>query len=83
VGELLVRRRKDQLHLSVRDEEIVHLIGSGLSDKEIARALGMSRHTVRTHLDRLYLRYRIHNRAELLMMWLASSQLDAAQHNLK
>jgi DNA-binding CsgD family transcriptional regulator len=60
------------LRLSPRQESIVRLIGAGLSDKQIATRLGLSRHTVRTHLDRLFVKHRIHNRIELLMIWMES-----------
>ena len=61
------------LHMSSRQEAIVQLIATGLSDKQIANRLGVSRHTVRTHLDRLYVKHGFHNRAELLTAWLRSA----------
>jgi DNA-binding NarL/FixJ family response regulator len=60
------------LRLSMRQEAIVRLIAAGLSDKQIALRLGMSRHTVRTHIDRLFVKHGLHNRAELLMAWIVS-----------
>jgi DNA-binding NarL/FixJ family response regulator len=40
--------------LTQREEEILQLIGHGLSNKEIARRLEISDHTVKTHLHRIY-----------------------------
>ncbi len=40
--------------LTPRESEIVHLVGKGLGNKEIARQLGVSVTTVRTHLSRVY-----------------------------
>lgn len=33
--------------------EVLHLVAKGLSNKEIAKALGRSEHTIRNHVDRL------------------------------
>lgn len=40
--------------LTHREEEILRLIGQGLSNKEIGRRLEISDHTVKTHLHRVY-----------------------------
>jgi DNA-binding NarL/FixJ family response regulator len=40
--------------LTQREEEILRLIGQGLSNKEIGRRLQISDHTVKTHLHRVY-----------------------------
>jgi two-component system nitrate/nitrite response regulator NarL len=40
--------------LTHREEEILRLTGLGLSNKEIARRLEISDHTVKTHLHRVY-----------------------------
>ncbi len=62
-------RQKDRMHLTPRQSEIIALVASGLSDKEIALRLGLSNRTVRTHLERLYQEYRLHNRAEAVAAW--------------
>ena len=40
--------------LTHREEEILQLIGHGLSNKEIGRRLEISDQTVKTHLHRVY-----------------------------
>jgi len=40
--------------LTSREEEIFRLIGRGLTNKEIARQLDISGHTVKTHLHHIY-----------------------------
>jgi DNA-binding NarL/FixJ family response regulator len=55
---------------SPRQEEIVALIARGLEDKEIARQLGVSVATVRTHLQRLYRNIGVHNRSVATVKWL-------------
>ena len=42
------------LGLSAREGEVLEALAAGRSNKEIARALGMSPNTVKTHLSRLY-----------------------------
>lgn len=44
----------DEGRLTSREEEILHLIARGLSNKEIARELDISGHTVKTHLHHIY-----------------------------
>ena len=42
--------------LTRREDQILELIGAGLSNKEIARSLAISDHTVKTHLHRIYVK---------------------------
>jgi DNA-binding NarL/FixJ family response regulator len=60
------------IRVSPRQEEILTLIADGFTDKEIALRLGLRQRTVRTHLERLYARHGIHNRAGALTIWLRS-----------
>ena len=48
----------------------MRLIAQGHSDKEIARQLGLSPRTVRTHLERVYLQRRVKSRASALSEFL-------------
>ncbi len=57
---------------SPRESEIVRLIALGLEDKEIANRLGISRRTVRTHLERLFEDLDVHSRAAAVYLWLGS-----------
>ena len=61
------------MQLSPRQEEVLSLIAAGFTDKEIAVRLGVRQRTVRTHLERLYARHGLHNRAGALTAWLRSS----------
>ena len=49
---------------SRRQTEIVSLIASGYTDKQIALALRVSQRTVRTQLERLYAANGLHSRAQ-------------------
>lgn len=60
----------ETMAVSPRQREIMHLVAAGLSDKEIATRLQVSPHTVRTHLQRMYARHGLHNRAEAAATWM-------------
>lgn len=55
--------------LSPRQAQILALVAEGLGDKEIARRMGVSTNTVRTHLQRLYRERGVRNRAEAAALW--------------
>jgi DNA-binding NarL/FixJ family response regulator len=46
----------EEHRLTPREEEILHLIGCGMSNKEIGRQLEISDKTVKTHLHRVYVK---------------------------
>ena len=49
IGELLGERRLAQASLTAREEEVLRLIGQGLTNGQIAEMLLLSMHTVATH----------------------------------
>jgi DNA-binding CsgD family transcriptional regulator len=51
--------------LSTREREVARLAACGLGDKEIARRLGISPTTVRTHIDHAYRKLGVNNRVAL------------------
>jgi DNA-binding NarL/FixJ family response regulator len=53
--------------LTPREVEIVHLVGQGMGNKEIARRLGVAVTTVRTHLASAYHRLGLASRVELAL----------------
>jgi len=50
--------------LSERETEILQLIAKGVSNTEAARALGLSKATIRTHLEHIYQKLEVTNRVE-------------------
>jgi DNA-binding NarL/FixJ family response regulator len=50
--------------LTEREIEILRLIAKGLSNNEAAGVLGVSRATVRTHLEHIYVKLEVTNRVE-------------------
>lgn len=52
--------------LSGRQTDVLHLLLRGMSEKEAARELGVSTHTVHTHVKKLYAQFGVSSRGELL-----------------
>ncbi len=52
--------------LTSREADVARLICDGLSDKEIAGKLGLSHHTVKDYLKKIYSKFRVHARAQLV-----------------
>jgi DNA-binding CsgD family transcriptional regulator len=50
--------------LSGREREIMHWVGLGLTNDEVARRLWLSPHTVRTHLQHIYAKLGVRTRTE-------------------
>jgi two-component system nitrate/nitrite response regulator NarL len=60
--------------LSERERQIIHLVGEGLSNKEVGRQLNLADGTIKVHLHRIYQKLAIHNRTVLAV--LAKGDLD-------
>lgn len=58
---------KNTLDLSAREQEILTLVAKGLKRNEIAEMLGISPHTVATHLKTIYSKLNVSTRAEATM----------------
>jgi DNA-binding NarL/FixJ family response regulator len=54
--------------LSVRQREIMQLLGDGKSNKEIARRFGVSEGTVKVHLRTIYKKLQVANRTQAAMI---------------
>ncbi len=60
---------------SARETEIIALTGAGLSNGEMASRLAISQKTVESHIARLFMRYGVRNRTELVSLSLAQGWL--------
>jgi RNA polymerase sigma factor (sigma-70 family) len=54
--------------LTEREREILVLVGEGLSNDDIADRLAISRHTVKTHVNRAMTKLGAHDRAQLVVI---------------
>lgn len=57
----------EALELSRRQEQIAKGVLSGMSDKELAEDLGISLPTIRTHIGRLFYKFDVDNRVEMVL----------------
>jgi len=64
--------------LSDRQRDVLRLLLRGHSEKEVANELGLSAHTVHTHVKRLYSEFEVSSRGELLALFVDRRLLDAA-----
>ncbi len=70
--------KRPGLRVTPRQAQILELVAAGLPDKDIARRLGISHCTLRTHLDRFFRLNGIHDRAGAAARWVRSSPGPAA-----
>jgi DNA-binding NarL/FixJ family response regulator len=56
------RRRHPIPRLTPRQKELLHLVAAGHTNAQIARRLGLSEGTVRTHLENIYGRLHVSSR---------------------
>jgi DNA-binding CsgD family transcriptional regulator len=66
-GEVAPARTPDLL--SPREQEVLRLVADGLTDGQVARQLGLSPRTVSKHLERVYARLGVPNRAAAVARW--------------
>lgn len=57
-----------QYSLTPREQEVVHLVSKGLSDKEVANLLGIGFTTLRTHLNNSMRKIGCNNRTEMALL---------------
>lgn len=60
------QRALDSLGISRREAEVLDLLAAGQSNKLIARALGISPNTVKTHLARLFAKLEVESRTQAI-----------------
>ena len=71
---------EDGLRLSDREHEIMHWVGLGKTNHEIGLILGISQFTVKNHLQRIFRKIDVRNRAQAVTRLLALSvQSEALQ----
>ncbi len=68
----------EKLDLSPHQREVARCVVDGQGDKQIVTALGLSRGTVQTHLQRLYEKLKIHSRTELTVLACAAYRTSRA-----
>ncbi|MGE0800216.1 MAG: response regulator transcription factor [Lautropia sp.] len=74
---LVARPRKTADRLGNRESEVLKRYASGQSHREIANALGTSPATVRNQLARIYRKFGVHNKIELINAVYGTAPADA------
>jgi two-component system nitrate/nitrite response regulator NarL len=60
--------------LTARERDIVRLLGEGLNTAEIVEALGISKSTVRSHIQAILSKLRVHSRLQAVALLAAAEQ---------
>jgi DNA-binding NarL/FixJ family response regulator len=61
--------------LSARERQVVQYLAAGMTNRDIAESLGLSRHTVKNYLFRIFDKLGVSSRTELLYLTMSSSQV--------
>jgi DNA-binding CsgD family transcriptional regulator/MFS family permease len=72
----IVRQIKTLDPLTVREQEVLQLILSGKSNREIGRDLFISENTVKTHVRNIFSKYDVVSRAELISTLLKNQTVE-------
>jgi len=64
--------------LSLREREVVQLVGEGKTSKEVASILGMSRKTAETHRSNILMKLNLHSTVELVLYAIQNDIVSAA-----
>jgi two-component system nitrate/nitrite response regulator NarL len=67
--------------LSKREMEVVNCVAQGQTNREIAKSLGLSEHTVKNYLFRVYDKLGVSSRVELLFMTLSRTSTPESTGN--
>lgn len=63
--------------LTKREQQIVPLVANGLTNREISTELGVSEHTIKNHLFRIYEKLGISSRVELILYAVSERDKDS------
>jgi two-component system nitrate/nitrite response regulator NarL len=58
--------------LTVREREVLEEVSTGMSNKQVARRLGLEEKTVKHHMSRVLAKLHVANRTEAALMWARS-----------
>jgi DNA-binding CsgD family transcriptional regulator len=71
--------RKGMELLSARERQVIEYLSSGRTNREIAESLGLSRHTVKNYLFRIFDKLGVSSRTELLYFTMSGPQPEPAK----
>jgi DNA-binding NarL/FixJ family response regulator len=74
-------RVQRQLGLSRREQQLIHMISEGLTNKEIATRLGLSQQTVKNHVHRMLRKVGASDRLSIVERWHEIRHLPASDRS--
>jgi DNA-binding NarL/FixJ family response regulator len=74
-------RVQRQLGLSRREQQVIHMISEGLTNKEIAAQLGLSHQTVKNHVHRMLRKVGASDRLAIVERWHEIRQLPVPNYS--
>jgi DNA-binding NarL/FixJ family response regulator len=72
----LAEKQPEAARLSKREKEILQKVAYGATTKEVARELGISPHTVKTHLERIFEKLGANDRAQAVAIAIRSGIVE-------
>jgi DNA-binding NarL/FixJ family response regulator len=69
-------RSRSPMMVTPRQQEVIELLGQGMSNRQIARRLGMSEATVKSHLYSAYRKLGVSSRSEAILELLRQDDGD-------
>ena len=66
--------RREHFRLSRREEEVMELIASGMSNQQIAASCFISEKTVKNHINRIFAKLQASSRSEAIALWLGTAR---------
>ena len=66
--------------LSARERQVIQHLAAGMTNREIAQTLGLSPHTVKNYLFRIFDKLGVSSRTELLYLTMNNSQAQPQRH---
>ncbi len=64
--------------LTIREQEIVELLATGATNREIAASLFLSENTVKNHVKHILAKYQLHNRAQVVAWAMRRGLLESS-----
>jgi DNA-binding NarL/FixJ family response regulator len=79
-GENITGRmgQNNGIQLTHKQQQVMHFLASGMSNKEIARKLDLSPETIKTHLREIFTRMNVKNRTQAVSLYRKIPRLNAS-----
>ncbi len=78
-GQARGKRRKGPSGLTPREIEVLTLIARGASNRQVARALGITSRTASTHVERIYMKIGASTRSTATLFAMQHGLLDTVE----